>query len=240
MTRVVSIPGQYNSTPVFDAHPKAGICEVHLGWAENLMSIRGPADFVGKNAIHTALVSDADCVACKKCRDEMVDKYKSVHVTSELDIYGQAVEHRYLPKAVQQVVGCALEIQDTFPQLIENIYLIPDDSAPEGFKNKVNIVFCFTSFSTLSYLLWAVTTGQSLFSIWTNNAEDRTKFFSEIQTRIILGLAKIHHVTKNTAIWVMGYDRIISIEAFSVTPPRILKLNRPYKLLRVKRNDTTT
>lgn len=238
MMNLVSIPGIYNSTPIFDSHPKSGICEVHLGFADSLVSIRGPLDFAGVNNIHTALVNDADCVACKKCRSDMIEKYKVVNTIGALDIYGQVVEQRCLPREAQKIVGCALEIQDIFPNLIESVYVIPDDSAPAEFKNKVNIVFCFASFSTLSYLNWAVSSGQSLFSLWTSNAEDRTKFWSEMQTRILLGLAKVHHTAKNTCIWIMGYDRIISVEAFSCTPPRILKLNRPYKLLRIKKDES--
>ncbi len=240
LTRLVSIPSKYTSTPIFDAHPKFGICEVHLNFSNDLLPIRGPADFAGENDIHTSMVRNTDCIACKGCREKMIEKYKSIQTVTELDIFGETIRFKDLSPQLKLIIECALDIKEIFPNIVENIYIIPEESVPAEFKGKLNLVFAFQTFVTLGYLCWAVKSGQSLFSLWDENSSNRTKFWSEMQTRVILGLAKVHHTAKNTAIWVMGYDRILSIEAFSASPPRIIKLSKPYKLMKVKRDESSS
>lgn len=238
--KTIHIPSKYTSTPIFNAHPKFGICEAHLGFSNDLLPIRGPSDFAGNTDAHTSLVRNAECLVCKECRTKMIEKYNSLQTTSELDIFGETVKFEDFTQYLKLSVEAALEIKDTFPNLVEHIYIIPEESVPDEFKGKLNIVFAFQAFVTLGYLAWAVKSGLSLFTLWNSKSDDRTKFWSEAQTRILLGLCKVHHTAKNTAIWVMGYDRILSIEAFSVSPPRIIKLNKPYKLLKVKRDESSS
>lgn len=226
------------------AHSSAGICELHLAFATSIKLCRVMDTEILRKVNISAMDYHIQSLgntfyACGRCRAEIIKKCGQVLTvdyansimsgTVSNDILGQ---NEFAQNVLREFLTLKNRLAAAHIDSIEDIFIMEEDFLDNEFHNKLNIVVSFKNFTMLSYFAWAMKERKSLFHAW-NLKDGRSKFWPTIVTKLILQMGKLHHRSENIKIWVMGYSRIVSIEAFTVTPPRFIKVDGPVVLTRV-------
>lgn len=181
--------------------------------------------------------------ACDRCDDILVREMKIAESCEmKLPITESAYTDNISDNLISKLASEIASLQNIFPELIDGIYIAPSGQCNnERFVNKLNIVVSFKFLSFTQYISNAIRyRDKCLYHYWKNENTSsqsyypRQKFWSIKTTRILLALGALHAKSKNLAIWIWGDSRIVSIELFTNTPPKLIQI-MPTKLLRIVR-----
>lgn len=207
-----------------------------------LIKVREHHEIQYVNELHRKSILGTTAYVCSACLHNLL-KSSDVTVVDEnnsLSAGEITVEKLKLYPKVHGILNQFLDFQDKAAKLgnlpyFDALYIMSDLYVPGEFRNnKLNIVVSLKAFDMIGYFCWAVREGKSLLHLWPEE-HGRSKFWNSFLTKLLIGLGKVHARSENCNIWVMGYGRIVSIEAFTHTPPNIVKLNGPVILTKVIR-----
>lgn len=217
--------------------PSSGVCELHGAFENNIKVVTIPLTKIKHLAPLGATeesIFASPMVVCHKCRTVLSR-------LSGVILYPHSPTEETMPDGLIDkssplfpLLETFFHLQDLFPDLISDIYLVPpDEVANSRFADKpLNVVVGLKGFMIQSYTSWSVKTHKSAAHLW-NTPNERGKFWSARTLRLLLALGKIHLGSTQFNVWVSSYTRIVSVEYFCTTPPRMVQL-QPSKLFKVK------
>lgn len=216
--------------------PSGGVCELHGSYEPTVNLISIPqikiSNLAPLGATEESILANP-MVVCNKCRTvvaalsgTILRPVAPVEETMPDDVLDKSNVYPLLEKF--------FHIQDVFHEIIDGIYLVPlEEVAGTRFADKpLNVVVGLRNFNIQSYTAWTVRNHKSASHLW-NIPSDRGKFWSVKTMRILLALGKLHLSSTQFNVWIATYTRVVSIEYFCTTPPRMVQL-QPSKLYKVK------
>lgn len=223
--------------PISPPQHNSGTCELHGHFSPQLFMVKIPEqqveNLIPNGATERSILSNPILV-CDSCKS--VIGGLGTYQVHDCAIDEQAMPQELLNKEspAYPLLEKLLEIADIFSDLISDVYLVPNEEvAGTRFAEKTyNVVYAFKNFSIQSYTVWVARNHKSAAHTW-NSSTDRDKFWSIRTLRLLLALSKLHLASTQFNIWIASYTRIVSIEYFCTTPPRMVQLT-PAKLYKVK------
>jgi hypothetical protein len=215
----------------------AGLCELHGHYSADVKLSTIPHDKI-PNLVPLGVTEESvlgnPLVICKKCR-VMLKNIAGVNPGSPPPIE-ETMPPDLLNKAdpLYPLLERLLSFKDIFPDLIDDIYLVPPEEVKgtRYAEKTFNVVIGFKAFSIQQYTAWAVKNRRSAAHLW-NDAGGRSKFWGTRTLRLLLALSKIHLSSTQINLWVASYTRIVSMEFFCSSPPKMVQIS-PAKLYKVK------